>query len=123
VLSPAVFLDASPWLSAHPHASLRACYAGRCETIDATTHEPVQLAQFHGILGTRQLLTIASQGSRPQQLINEQLSLKRKTTPGPCGSVDYWGMNTRLSSAGKIAILGWSGSYLQPLTDIPTPGP
>lgn len=118
VPSPAVFLDASPWLVVHPGGSLRACYAGRCETVTAT-RQPVQLLQVDGLYGTRQRLTVSINGSRARRLVDEKVALKRITTHGPCGSIDYWGLNARVAADGTVTALGWSGSYLQPATPLP----
>ncbi|HEY0247758.1 MAG TPA: hypothetical protein VGC45_05805 [Gryllotalpicola sp.] len=39
----AVYLDASPWLSAHPDAVLNACYGKHCQSFDAIQRGSVQL--------------------------------------------------------------------------------
>lgn len=78
----------------------------------------MQLVQWNTQLGTPQRLTVSA-GSH--QLLSERVALKEITEHGPCGDVDYWGLNVRVDDAGQVKILGWSRGFLQPATTIPTP--
>lgn len=120
--SPAVWLDASLWLAAHPGGTLRACFAQHCQAI-GIERQPVQLVQRNSHVGRPQLLTVSTTGAGAHQLLSQSVALKHITQHGACGAIDYWGLNVRVDGTGRTEVLGWSRRYLQPATTIPTPSP
>lgn len=87
---PAVWLDGSPWLAAHPGQSLRACFAEHCQ-IANREQVLVQLMQGNTQLGQLEPLTVTTAPADAEQLISRRVALKEFTEPGaPCGDIDTW---------------------------------
>jgi hypothetical protein len=122
MLSPAVWLDASSWLAAHPGVPLRACFDHHCQQINSQ-HEPVQLRQLDTNPATPERLTISSTSPDGRTLFNDSVALKETVEHGPCGDVQFWGLNARVQHNGEVKLLGWSGHYLPPAEILTTPTP
>jgi hypothetical protein len=121
--SPAVWLDASAWLAAHPGAELRACYGGRCQTVTADQPRAAQLIHVGTDEVSSRLLTVDSTAIAPLHLAI-RLGLNSHTfTGGACGPVTTWGRNARLNADGTITVGRWNGEVPPPATATALPVP
>ncbi|AMM31012.1 hypothetical protein SA2016_0311 [Sinomonas atrocyanea] len=78
---PAITLDATVWLHAHPGRILQACLASRCAQLTATVPTTILQAPASDTAGTYPL-TVSASG---KVLSNEAIHLADPTVSGPCG--------------------------------------
>lgn len=80
---PGIQLDATPWLAAHPGASLEACLASRCATLSRDQETAELQTTMQDVEGTYPL-TLRSGGT---VVAEEQIHLADPAVAGPCGTV------------------------------------
>jgi len=119
-LVPAVFLDASPWLAAHPDAQLRACYgSGPCRTLthgsDSQAQLPIGSGGWHGA----HVLTIQSTDAAAPVHVERQVTLHEVISGQGCARTDAIGENVVLNANGTLTLRGWSGQVLPPEYSVP----
>lgn len=125
---PGVWLDASPWLAAHPGASLSACLNERCKKADAGATSVLQLiisnpARLPQPGKATYLLTVTAAGATPLK-VQARVTLHRSQVRGPCGTETWWQADARLSAAGHISIWhGKSGPFAPQVPRAITPTP
>lgn len=85
--------------------------------------QTVQVVQWKGRPGTSERLSVSIIGADAHQLISEKAALKLVTENGPCGTIDFWVLNVRVTADGTLKTLGWVGHPLSPATVLPTPTP
>jgi len=117
----AVFLDASPWLAAHPNGRLRACFDGRCQRVAASIPEPVTLEALSAHPSRPRLLTVKSSGTTDRVQISEAIKLSpRSVGSSRACQLTAWGQNVRITADGTLTMRGWNGHVLPPATSSPT---
>lgn len=116
---PGVWLDVSPWLHAHPDATLRACLDSRCVT-SAPGNEVLQLVVPNKTFPPRTVrytLTVTS-ANDAELRSSTSVRLDESQVHGPCGTQTWWSADARLSADGAVTV--WHG---EPGPIVPTAPP
>jgi len=98
--TPALWLDASAWVAAHPGDRLTACADGACQTLtEADARHPVQLPPPPRTdpAKTMTLLVTDASGLRVQR----DFAPVRQTISGAC-EVSYWKTPADLTADGRL---------------------
>lgn len=109
---PGVWLDPSPWLSAHPGSALTVCLDGNCKTADATTTFILQLTVPYRSPAPQSgnatyPLSITSRGANALK-VQTHVTLHESHVTSPCGTQTWWQADARLSATGHLTI--WHGT-------------
>lgn len=110
--APGLWLDPSPWLSAHPGSALTVCLDGNCKTADATTTSILQLIVPHRSPAPQSgnatyPLSITSPSSTPLK-VQTHVTLHESHVTSACGTQTWWQADARLTAAGHLTI--WHGA-------------
>lgn len=101
---PAVWVDASEWLAAHPGAEVTACYDGRYQTLPADDSGLAQLVNTSGNYKAPRALTIDSAHTATRLHISRRIALNSARFSDPCGGGTTWGRNARLNADGTLTV-------------------
>lgn len=105
---PGVWLDVSPWLRAHPGATVRACLDSRCVTSaqDSGVLQLVIPNASYPPRNDRYMLTVTSANAAGLHT-STTVRLEETQVQGACGTQTWWSADARLHTDGTVEV--WHG--------------